>query len=121
MTSTPRPGPQPLNAAQRSLIAADFRERAGAAADLMTCWSLSQVRRARKLTIDEVAERMGCSADDVILQVESSSADPTLSTLRRYAMAVGAVLHRDVLDERLEPELGSITEDPATQEGRSHG
>lgn len=50
---------------------------------------LVQVRRDSGLTQREVAERMGCSQPNVSA-FERVGGDPHLSTIRRYAVAVGA-------------------------------
>jgi transcriptional regulator with XRE-family HTH domain len=79
---------------------------AGEAHDLLMRWQLIRVRLHNKLTIETVAERLGWSVDDVI-EIESVTADPTLSELRRYALAVGALMTRDVVPEIIaEPEGG---------------
>lgn len=79
---------------------------AGEAHDLLMRWQLIRVRLRNRLTIAAVAERLGWSEDDVI-EIESVGDDPTLSELRRYAFAVGALLTRDVVPEIIaDPEAG---------------
>ncbi|MFE6966972.1 helix-turn-helix domain-containing protein [Agromyces sp. NPDC057679] len=51
--------------------------------------ALVRARVASGLTVEQVAERMGVSVDTV-RQFERYDADPNLSTIRRYALAVGA-------------------------------
>ena len=51
--------------------------------------SLIQIRKDRGLTTREVAHRMGVSAQSV-KQFEHYSSNPELSSVTRYAMAVGA-------------------------------
>jgi len=55
---------------------------------------LIEIRRIKKLTQREVGEAMGVS-QSAVARIESGERDPRLSTLRRYALAVGAdVEHR---------------------------
>lgn len=49
------------------------------------------LREAHNLTQEQVADRMGVS-QSVIARLEGYDSNPTLSTLRRYALAVGALL-----------------------------
>lgn len=55
-------------------------------------------RESLGLTRDDVAQRMGVTPE-TIAKIESGTADPRLSTLRRYAMAVGAVVEHTVVDQ----------------------
>ncbi|PFG17211.1 hypothetical protein ATK74_1774 [Propionicimonas paludicola] len=81
---------------------------AGEAHDLLMRWQLIRVRLHHKLTIETVAERMGCAPRDVIQDMELVDSNPTLGTVRRYALAVGALLTRDVVPEIIaEPEAES--------------
>lgn len=57
--------------------------------------SLVRARREAGLTQREVAERMGVSQQQVN-KLERYDADPRLSTLQRYANAVGALYRHDV-------------------------
>lgn len=50
------------------------------------------------LTVQDVADRMGVSAGQV-LALESGESDPTLSQIRRYALAVGARLKFTVTEK----------------------
>lgn len=52
-------------------------------------------REVVRLTQDQVAERMGIDKSGVS-RIESGARDLRLSTLRRYAMAVEAVIEHDV-------------------------
>lgn len=55
--------------------------------------AIVKIRKAAGLTLDEVARWMGTTREKVA-DLESVNADPRLSTMRRYAMAVGvAVTH----------------------------
>ncbi|MEV6897473.1 helix-turn-helix transcriptional regulator [Amycolatopsis sp. NPDC051372] len=54
------------------------------------------LRRRLGLSQAQVAERMGRS-QSVVSDIETMSTDPRLSTLRRYAMALGAVVKHRVL------------------------
>lgn len=55
--------------------------------DFLDC--LIDIRKSAGISQEEVAERMGVS-HSVVSQFEHYDADPTLSVLRRYALAVGA-------------------------------
>ena len=63
---------------------------------LMT--SLIALRREHKLTQKDVAERMGVS-QPTVAAFEHYDSNPTLATIQRYAMAVGAVLDTRVIDD----------------------
>lgn len=90
---------------QREAEAKAFAQAAAEAADVSLRWHLSQVRRAHGLTLEEVADRMGVDVARVVLEVESVRSDPTLSILRRYAHAVGAIVSREVFEAMAEPDL----------------
>lgn len=61
--------------------------------------SLHMARTARHLSVETVAERMGVTPDTVRV-FERYDSNPRLDTVRRYAMAVEARIHTDViLDE----------------------
>lgn len=51
--------------------------------------------RRQNLSQSEIARRMGVSASSVS-RIESGERDPHLSTLRRYAFAIGAVIRHEV-------------------------
>lgn len=55
--------------------------------------------RHKRMTQDEVAERMGIT-QSAVARIEAGDRDPRLSTLRRYALAVGAVVSHKVVDAR---------------------
>jgi transcriptional regulator with XRE-family HTH domain len=59
---------------------------------------LVAMRTAHGLTQAEVAERMGVS-QPTVAAFERYDANPTLSTLRRYALAVEARMETAVIDE----------------------
>ncbi|MEV8610282.1 helix-turn-helix transcriptional regulator [Amycolatopsis sp. NPDC051373] len=62
---------------------------------------LVEIRKARGLSRDEVAERMGRTVEQVA-DFECVNSDPCLSTIRRYALAVHAMVSHvvtPVLDE----------------------
>lgn len=50
---------------------------------------LADIRRQRGLTQTDVARRMGCGSKGFICDLESSRGNPYLSTLMRYADAIG--------------------------------
>jgi predicted transcriptional regulator len=56
---------------------------------------LIAVRRAARLTTEEVGRRMGVTAY-AVTKLERADSDPCLSTLRRYALAIGADLEHKV-------------------------
>jgi transcriptional regulator with XRE-family HTH domain len=69
------------------------RENAAIDRDMRLIESLVTIRKQRGLTQAEVAERMGRS-QPAVSDFERLGGDPHLSTIRRYALAVGAeVVH----------------------------
>lgn len=60
--------------------------------------SLRKLRRSHDLTQEEVAERMGVT-QPAVSQFERYDANPRLDTVRRYAMAVGARITTQVVDD----------------------
>lgn len=60
--------------------------------------TLVRQRKDHKISQDEVAMRMGVS-QPTVSEFERYDANPTLSTLRRYALAVDARLVDTVIDE----------------------
>ncbi|WP_295124265.1 helix-turn-helix transcriptional regulator [uncultured Leifsonia sp.] len=60
-------------------------------------------RKAHELTQETVAERMGVS-QPTVAAFERYDANPTLSTIRRYALAVGAGIRHHVDDRCSDPE-----------------
>lgn len=56
------------------------------------------LRKKNKLSQDLVGERMGVS-QPAVASFESHDANPTLSTIRRYALAVGARIEYKVIDD----------------------
>lgn len=60
---------------------------------------LTKMRQSR-LTQQQVAERMGVS-QPCVSQFERYDANPTLDTVRRYAMAVGARIETRVIDDEV--------------------
>lgn len=57
---------------------------------------LIAVRESSRLTTQEVGRRMGISAY-AVRKLERADSDPCLSTLRRYALAIGAELEHNAL------------------------
>lgn len=57
--------------------------------------SLVELRKKRGMSEFDVAERMGYT-EVAVRAFEASNADPRLSTIRRYAMAIGAVIQHEV-------------------------
>ncbi|MDR0944947.1 MAG: helix-turn-helix domain-containing protein, partial [Bifidobacteriaceae bacterium] len=60
--------------------------------------SLIAFRTTHGLTQAEVARRMGVS-QPTVAQLEHSDAKPTLSTIRRWALAVEARITTEVIDD----------------------
>ena len=65
--------------------------------------ALVAVREAKKLTQAEIAARMGVSPQ-AVSKLERYDADPKLSTLRRYANAIGAIVEHRVTEDRGQSE-----------------
>lgn len=61
---------------------------------------LIAIRKKHNLNQGEVAERMGVT-QPAVAQFERYDANPTLDTVRRYAMAVGARLHTKVEEDTI--------------------
>lgn len=57
--------------------------------------SLAQARRDRGLSVEQVADAMGFGVSD-IKEFEASDSDPHLSTIRRYAHAIGVMVDHAV-------------------------
>lgn len=66
-------------------------------------FSLVQARKTAGLKQPDVAERMGIS-QQAVSKIEDMDGDPKLSTIRRYATAIGVCL-----DLKLKPEEGWFT------------
>ena len=69
---------------------------------------LVALRKKHHLTQTEVAERMGVS-QPTVAGLERYDANPTLSTIRRYAVAVGARITETVIDDCCPPSADSTT------------
>lgn len=63
--------------------------------------ALVGLRRSKGLSLPEVAARMGV-AESAVADFEADGADPDLSTIRRYAHAIGARLSCTVVDDTAE-------------------
>ena len=59
---------------------------------------LIALRERKGLTQLQLADRMGISQSGVA-RIEGGDRDPRLSTLRRYALALGAMIEHDVTDD----------------------
>lgn len=64
-------------------------------ADTTLMRELVRAREQAGLTVEQVAERVGMMPDDV-REFEAYWADPKLSVIRRYALAVGVAVTHDV-------------------------
>lgn len=60
--------------------------------------ALVQLREDHGLRQEDVAERLGVT-QAAVSKIERYDANPTLSTIRRYALAVGARLRLQVVDD----------------------
>ena len=80
----------------------DLHDAASSANLLMFRWQLVRARLQCGLTVEDVAERMGISPESVVDHMERPESDPSMSTVRRYAMAVGALVSYDVIPEIIE-------------------
>ena len=60
---------------------------------------LVAIRKERGLTVEQVAERAGSDPQTVTEQIEWDGGNPTLSLIRRYALAVGATTHTTITKE----------------------
>lgn len=67
---------------------------------------LVKLRRKHGLTQADVAERMGVSQPSVA-KFERYDANPTQTTIQRYAMAVGARISMQVIDDCEEEQLSA--------------
>ncbi|WP_084957917.1 helix-turn-helix domain-containing protein [Thermoactinospora rubra] len=72
------------------------RENAAIERDMLLIETLVEIRKRRRLTQAEVAERMGRS-QPAVSDFERLGGDPHLSTIRRYALAVGADVYHYVV------------------------
>ena len=63
---------------------------------LLFRWQLVQARIRRQLTVEDVAERMGYTPSAVVSAMECPDSDPHLSTVRRYAHAVGVPITHEI-------------------------
>ena len=86
-----------------SIEVLDARADALVAADRQLLSDLIALRTKRDLPQREVAERMGVS-QSAVSQFERYDANPTLATLRRYAMSVGARVEHRVVDDIVAPD-----------------
>ncbi|WP_349865018.1 helix-turn-helix transcriptional regulator [Leifsonia sp. WHRI 6310E] len=94
--------------------------------------ALVDQRKSHQLTQGEIAERMGVS-QPTVAAFERYDANPTLSTIRRYALAVGAGVEHKVEDRCCETDTtfnGMVTSGqltwqtssaPAPSWGRTRG
>ena len=74
------------------------RARALLAAERALFRALRKIRETHELNQRDVAARMQVD-QSTVARIESGTRDIRLSTLRRYAMAVGAVIDFDVRDD----------------------
>lgn len=88
-----------LKFATASLDHIKARAKILAREDRLMRTELADIRRANNLTQKDVAELMGVT-QQAVNKLERYDADPKLSTLRRYANAVGAIVEHRVTPDR---------------------
>lgn len=66
------------------------------------------LREANRLSQEQVAERMGVS-QSAVSQFERYDSNPKLSTVRRYALAVGARIHHQVENDYMSVRTPPVT------------
>lgn len=71
-------------------------------ADLLT--DLVDLRKKHQISQEVVAERMGVS-QPTVSAFERYDSNPTLSTIRRYALAVGARMTIQVIDDCVDDDV----------------
>ncbi|MDA0633995.1 helix-turn-helix transcriptional regulator [Nonomuraea sp. MCN248] len=84
------------------------RENAAIDRDMRLIETLVSVRRQRGMTQADVAERMGRS-QPAVSDFERLGGDPHLSTIRRYALAIGVDVHHVV---SMPGEVGATSSTP---------
>ena len=87
-----------------------------ATADQELRLALIEARRAAGLTQRDVAEALGIS-QSAVSQFERYDNDPQLSTVRRYALAVGAAITHQVTDRNQQVHACGGSEVPAVRGG----
>lgn len=80
--------------------------------------ALIELRRKRQLTQVEVGERMGGIGQSAVARIESGERDPHMSTLRRYALAVGADVRHAVAPFDREGPVSRRVEDRYRSDAR---
>ena len=76
--------------------------------------ALVAARERHELSQEAVAERMGVS-QSAVSQFERADSNPTLATLRRYAVAVGVRVYDVVVDDYWEPQLKADSAPPGAR------
>lgn len=82
------------------------RARALAVNDRKLLQALVEIREERGLSQTAVAEKLGISQPSVAA-FESTGSNPKLSTIRRYAQAVGALIRHEVTQD-----VGQLVDEP---------
>lgn len=77
--------------------------RALALADDDFLEALVRLRREKRMTQQQVADRMKRDKS-AVSRFENLGSDPRLSTIRRYARAIGALVEHKVIDQELNAE-----------------
>jgi transcriptional regulator with XRE-family HTH domain len=75
--------------------------------------ALVEMRERRGLTQEEVGNRLGIS-QEAVSKFESYDSNPTLASVRRYALAIEARLRLEVLDDTITepPNVAMVSEHP---------
>jgi len=87
-------------------------------ADIELLRALIDRRERAGLTQQDVADRLGI-AQPSVAKFERYDNDPKLSTIRRYALAVGALVNHSVDDQNVRVTRGTATA-RATTTGQTH-
>jgi transcriptional regulator with XRE-family HTH domain len=80
---------------------------------------LVAVRNQKNLTQGEIGRRMGVT-QPAVAALERADADPKLSTLRRYALALGVLIRHTVTDHHFSPGSPLISNGSPSATGGSH-
>lgn len=88
-----------MNSEELSRIEARADSLVDAHEELMR--GLVELRKFHKLSQETVAERMSVS-QPTVAAFERYDSNPTLATIRRYALAVGAKIQNSVIDDCVE-------------------
>ncbi|WP_374009892.1 helix-turn-helix domain-containing protein [Leifsonia sp. LS-T14] len=80
------------------IAAVEARAEALVESDIHLLRSLVALRKQHGLSQEVVAERMGVT-QPTVASFERFDSNPKLATVRRYALAVGALVQHDIVDD----------------------